>query len=448
MLNKVKGTKDYEPIEFQVKQIIYETFWRTAKKFGYVMIETPILESSNLFKRSVGDDSDIVNKEMYEFKDKGDRDICLRPEGTASFVRALIENKWYANYDKFAYFGPMFRYEQPQKGRYRQFYQAGFEFVAEKNYVKDAELIFAAYFLLLGLNIESKLIINCIGDKETRKNYEKALKEYLLPYKDQLNQISQQRLEKGGVLRILDDKMDSKHKFIKNAPKIKDFLSPESKEYFKKLTEYLEILCVDFEISNELVRGLDYYDEIVFEFVSTSKNTGSQGTIIGGGRYNNLIKELDGPELSSIGFALGVDRLISIFKENILNAYEIENSLNNHLIYLAASHSEESALLLNKLANLFLRFVFDSIKVEFKVLKPKKVYEKAKKYNAEILISDDIVNGTEMLMVKHLPTNDSIHVTKTTESFIDIIRFMADKQVENVDPDEIEELIEGVFENE
>ncbi|WP_426461458.1 histidine--tRNA ligase [Mycoplasma hafezii] len=450
MINKIKGTKDYNPVDYEVKKYIQTVFEETVNKFGFLMIETPIFESSSLFKRSVGDDSDIVNKEMYEFKDKGDRDICLRPEGTASFVRALIENKWYGtSWDKFAYFGPMFRYEQPQKGRYRQFYQAGVEFVGEKNYLKDAEVVLMAQILLNHLDVDTKLKINTIGDKESRKYYEIALKKYFEPFKDQLSKDSQMRLEKGGVLRILDDKVDAKLECVKNAPKIKDYLSNDSKEYFEKLTNVLKDWDIDFEISHELVRGLDYYDEFVFEFVSTDSNTGSQSTLIGGGRYSNLIKELDGPELSSVGFGFGVDRLISIIGEKFIKENHISEIVDSYTIYLAASESESNLEYLNSIANNFLRVIFSKVKTEYTLVKSKKIFDKARKVNAEILICDDKnLESKNLLVAKHLPSGDKITFPKTDQGVIDVVRFIADKEVDDIDADQIEELIEGVFEDE
>ncbi|MCU9934272.1 ATP phosphoribosyltransferase regulatory subunit [Mycoplasmopsis felis] len=199
----------------------------------------------------------------------------------------------------------MFRYEQPQKGRYRQFYQAGVEFVGEKNYLKDIAVIYLAASILDYLEVPYKLKINSIGNLESRRNYELSLKNYLIKFKDQLTPESQKRLLENNVLRILDDKIDSKLDFIKNAPKISDYLSEESKTYYNNVKIKLDELGIEYIESNELVRGLDYYDEVVFEFVADTKDVRSQSTIIGGGRYSNLIKELGGPDLSSVGFGFG-----------------------------------------------------------------------------------------------------------------------------------------------
>ncbi|WP_036452235.1 histidine--tRNA ligase [Mycoplasma buteonis] len=450
MISKIKGTKDYNPVDFEVKKFIQFIFEDTVNKFGFLMVETPIIESTNLFKRSVGDDSEIATKEMYEFLDKGKREICLRPEGTASFVRALIENKWFgSNWDKFAYFGPMFRYEQPQKGRYRQFYQAGVEFVGEKNYFKDAEIILMAQILLNNLEVETILKINTIGDLETRNRYEKALIEYFKPYVDQLSEDSQRRLKENKALRILDDKVDSKLEIVQNAPMIFDYLSDESKEYFTKLTDLLTEWGIEFEIAHELVRGLDYYDEIVFEFVSTDKNTGSQSTLIGGGRYSNLIKQLGGPELSSIGFGFGVDRLISIIGERVIEQNEITTALESASIYVAASENDENLKFLHGIINNYIRAIFSNVKIEYELIKSKKIFDRAKKVHAQIIICDDKnLEQKNLLLAKHLDSNDKIMFAKNEQGIIDLVRFMAEKEIDDVDVDQVEELIEGVFGNE
>ncbi|APJ38514.1 histidine--tRNA ligase [Mycoplasmopsis pullorum] len=334
MFNKVKGTIDYDFSRESVKNQMYEKFRKIVVNAGYRMVETPILESASLFKRAV-ENSEIANKEMYEFLDKGDRSIVLRPEGTASFVRAYVENKWFsyaAQFQKFAYFGPMFRYEQPQKGRYRQFYQAGIEFIGEKDPYKDFEVIKLAHEFLYnyrkGLSVSLK--INSIGDKDSRENYEKALYDFLIKHKSELSENSQQRLKDKKVLRILDDKVDSKLEFMKKAPRISDYLSQESYDYFNSLIELLNEQNIDFEIDLSLVRGLDYYDEIVFEFEVQNKKS-AKSAVIGGGRYSNLIAEIGGPQVSSIGFGIGIDRIIDILQDDQtfykkLSSYERECS--------------------------------------------------------------------------------------------------------------------------
>ncbi|QNM93496.1 histidine--tRNA ligase [Mycoplasma sp. Pen4] len=444
MINKIKGTKDFSTIEYMIKDFVTNAFESVIARHEYKMIETPILEQSSLFKRSVGD-SEIAKKEMYEFVDKGEREIALRPEGTASFVRALIENKWYTQDNlRFAYCGPMFRYEQPQKGRYRQFYQAGIEFVGEKNYLHDVDVILTAADLLDVFNVEYELQINSIGDETSRKNYEHALKEYLLPFKDQLSSISQERLESGRVLRILDDKVDSKHDFIKNAPKIHDYLSDSSREYFESILKMLDKFEVSYKVSDELVRGLDYYDEVVFEFVSTDKNVGSQSTLIGGGRYSNLISELDGPKISSVGFGFGVDRFIDLIRENFVEQTNVEEELRQVDVYIAMSNDQENVDYAFYLTNQHLRTFF-SADCEFDLIKSKKVFDKAQKRGAKVLIYDDKFLDKNLLCAKSLKTKDKIIFSKNTQGIADLFEFILDNCADDLDV-EIEEIEEYIDE--
>ncbi|MEE3928628.1 histidine--tRNA ligase [Mycoplasmopsis ciconiae] len=324
MIQKVKGTKDYYKDSMLLKEIVSKSIRDYLSVSGYSRIETPILEYSELFKRSV-EDSDIANKEMYEFKDKSDRDICLRPEGTASFVRFLIENKLHVSnpMQKYYYEGPMFRYEQPQKGRLRQFTQIGVENISEKNLYTDIETIQSAirsieraFFDLNQSRFQLTVHINTIGSKEDRAKYEEVLYNFLLPYKDQLSEISQKRLEEKKVLRILDDKVDSKLPFMKKAPLIKDYISKESYEHLGKIVEYLDQYTEAKIVEDKvLVRGLDYYDDIVFEIHASTRARESL-VVCGGGRYSNLINQLGGSNISSIGFAIGVDRILALSSFN------------------------------------------------------------------------------------------------------------------------------------
>ncbi|WLP85356.1 histidine--tRNA ligase [Mycoplasma seminis] len=443
MINKIKGTKDFSVTESILKDFVLTSFENVVTKHEFKMIETPIIEQTSLFKRSVGD-SEIAKKEMYEFKDKGDRELCLRPEGTASFVRAYIENKWYADdFDRFAYCGPMFRYEQPQKGRYRQFYQAGVEYVGGKNYLKDAEVIFTANELLELFNLEFELKINSIGDKQSRANYEEALYQYLIQYKDQLSQISQERLADKKVLRILDDKEDSKKPFMKNIPLIQDYLTVESKEYFENILKTLDANGIEYKVSNELVRGLDYYDEVVFEFVSTEKNAGSQATLIGGGRYSNLIAELGGPKVSSVGFGFGVDRLIDMIREDFAEVTEVEKQARHVDIYIAMSEYKENIDFAFWLANNHLRNFFTA-EVEYELIKSKKVMDKANKHTAEFIIYDDkMCGGDQLLSVKSLKTKDKMSFAKTQAGIADLFTFLIENVSDEaeIEIDEVEEYI-------
>ncbi|UUD36475.1 histidine--tRNA ligase [Mycoplasmopsis citelli] len=420
MINKVKGTIDYSIGQYTKKRAALSIFEYLVEKFGFSMIETPILEYAELFKRT-NQNSDMVQKEMFTFVDKGGREIVLRPEGTASFVRAFVNNKWYAQseIDKFAYWGPMFRYERPQSGRYRQFYQAGVEYVGDKNPYKDAHVIFTGQLLMdffaqkAGKKVELK--INSIGDEQTRIKYQEALKEFLLPYKDQLSEISQQRLASNNVLRILDDKVDSKLPFMKNAPQISHFYSPESKKYFQDVLDKLDLYEFKYKIDPNLVRGLDYYDEIVFEFIG--KTNQGETTLIGGGRYSDLIEELGGPKLSSVGFGFGVDRIIE-FLGDLLddtdNTRIVPNLgfVDNRDILIGAS---EKASVLENLYSFYLGLNFegDNFKMTFvpELTKSKKLFEMAKKQNVRFLLYEDPkISNPDIVVLKDLVKNKKIEL--------------------------------------
>lgn len=421
MFNRIKGTRDFGPQENNVTELIRSAFVNYARNYNFHLIETPIIEPATLYRRSVAS-SDIVKKEMYEFKDKGDRDIALRPEGTAGFVRALVENKWYATLKntKFAYYGPMFRYEQPQKGRYRQFNQAGMETVDTViNPYNDAELIIAAASLLQCLDVKCVLKINSIGDEVTRTRYQEELKKYFTKYKDQLNPISLERLE-NNVLRILDDKEESKKDFVKKAPKINKYLSKNSTEFFNKLTSILDFNNIKYQVDYSLVRGLDYYDEVVYEFVSTSKESGSQSTIIGGGRYSNLIKELGGPQLYACGFGFGVDRAA-----DIINDENKDNNDAEKINILVATTSEKNLDILFSLTNELRNY---GSKIEFikEVVKSKKIFDKAQKLQADVVIFDDNIQDHETFVAKSLNDNDRIMFQYNEDGYADLLDFLAE----------------------
>ncbi|AKJ52471.1 histidine--tRNA ligase [Metamycoplasma hominis] len=342
MFQRLKGTRDIYGLEEKVLNLIENKFFKIIKNYNFKRICTPIIEDANLFIRSVGETSDIVSKEMYLFKDNGQRDIALRPEGTASAIRAFVENK-INNLEptKLAYFGPMFRYERPQKGRYRQFIQGGVELIENSTIENNFEIIKLAYDFLKSLKISNiTLEINNLGSFESRNNYIEILKEYFSKYKEQLNEISLIRLQKN-VLRILDDKEEIKKDFVKNAPKLIDYLSSIEKERFKNLLDLLDEFEIKYVINPYLVRGLDYYNDIVFEFVSNSDALGSQCTVLGGGRYDGMIKSFGGPDIGSIGFAFGVDRLMEIIMSNIDNYPELNFNETILIAYLNEDEKNE-----------------------------------------------------------------------------------------------------------
>lgn len=343
MFNKLKGTRDIFGKTADIFNYIKNVFFSFTENYNYKFIETPIIEDANLFIRSAGETSDIVNKEMYIFKDNNQQLIALRPEATASTIRAYVQNK-INNFDgdnKFFYFGPMFRYERPQKGRYRQFYQGGVELIAPKSSLANFEIIKLAYDFLTKLKINDFIIeINNLGSFDSRNKYILDLKKYFTKYKCELSVLSQERLDKN-VLRIFDDKVDGEKDFVKKAPILWDYLSNEEKANFNELLKLLDKFKINYKINNFLVRGLDYYNDIVFEFVSNSEALGAKSTILAGGRYDGMIKEFGGPNKDSIGFAFGVDRLIEIVSSQIHLYPELIDNLDILIAYLNDNEKEE-----------------------------------------------------------------------------------------------------------
>ncbi|MBP5342661.1 histidine--tRNA ligase [bacterium] len=320
MFTKVKGTYDLLPKDAKKLSHIENYLKEVASLYGYQEIRVPILASSDLIHRSTGESSDIVSKETYDFIDRGDRPMTLRPEGTAPVIRAIIENKMYANYPlplKLFYYGDMFRYERPQKGRFREFRQFGVEVVGTNSPYMDAEVITLASTIFNSLRINNYYVrLNTLGDDESRTNYRNALKEY---FKDKLDSLCAdcKRRYETNPLRILDCKADKDNEVLLNAPKISDYLSDNSKAEFELVKSYLDTLKIPYVIDEQLVRGLDYYTNTIFEFVLKDNTLGQSGTICAGGRYNKLTKDLDGPELGSIGFAFGLERLMEIIDERV-----------------------------------------------------------------------------------------------------------------------------------
>lgn len=361
IINKAKGCYDLYGDEAKKFKMAEKVIEEVMGIYNINYIRTPVFENSELFRRGVGEETDIVSKEMYEFKDKSDRSLTLRPEGTAGVVRSYIENKMTNNLVKpvkFYYLEPMYRYERPQKGRYREFTQFGIEVLGESNPLIDMEVISAVIEIFNRLGLENiKLKINTLGDKETREKYKKLLIDHFNNYKDNLCSDCQRRLVTN-PLRILDCKIDREKEFFKEAPKIRDYLSEKSKKYFEKIEEYLKCLNIDYEIDDNLVRGLDYYDELVFEIEV------DYSTICGGGRYNRLVKELGGDDTCAFGFAIGMERFLSLL--------ELPKETEDLTYILALSDSErlEALKLARYLRNNNKRVDFDteskSLKSQFK----------------------------------------------------------------------------------
>ncbi|MGD9639364.1 MAG: histidine--tRNA ligase [Alphaproteobacteria bacterium] len=308
-LQTVRGTHDLVGEELKKHQFIEETIEKVVQTYGFSGLITPIFEFTDVFARSLGETTDVVTKEMYSFTDKGGESLTLRPEGTAGVVRAFISLGLQQNLPVKAFYkGPMFRYERPQKGRQRQFHQVGIELLGVDQPQGDVEVLLAGVDFLsaIGIYDKVKLEINSLGDKESRDNYKEKLISYLKKYETSLSEDSKNRLEKN-PLRVLDSKDDKDRDIVLNAPLFSDSLNDESKKFFDEVLSSLTDLGVKYELNQRLVRGLDYYSHTAFEFTTTE--LGSQGTVLGGGRYNGLVKQMGGSDVSGIGWAAGVERL-------------------------------------------------------------------------------------------------------------------------------------------
>ena len=322
-IQPVRGTTDLMPKQKSQMNTVIEKASLVASRYGFQDMETPIFEFTEVFTRPLGESSDVVAKETYSFEDRGRSSLTLRPEGTASVMRALISNGLTQSLpQKFYYAGPMFRYERPQKGRMRQFHQIGCEYIGSFNPLADAEVIgCAAQFLSeLGVLDTCILHLNSLGDTESRNNYRAKLVAFLSDYKNDLSIDSQRRLNEN-PLRILDSKVDEDREIIKNAPRLPASLTTQSKQHFEQVTNALDKAGINWKLDTNLVRGLDYYSHTAFEFITGE--LGSQGTVLGGGRYDGLSAMLGGPDMGAVGFAAGVERLALLIKQNDEFTYDI-----------------------------------------------------------------------------------------------------------------------------
>ncbi|KMK93922.1 histidine--tRNA ligase [Rossellomorea marisflavi] len=337
-----RGTQDILPGEVEKWQYIEKVATDLCRAYQYNEIRTPIFESSELFTRGVGDTTDIVQKEMYMFEDRGGRSLALRPEGTASVVRSFVGNKLFGNANqptKLFYTGPMFRYERPQAGRYRQFVQFGVEALGSEDPAIDAEVLSLAMGIYKKLGLRKlKLVINSLGDGGSRQAHREALINHFKPRIGEFCSDCQNRLEKN-PLRILDCKKDRDHELMATAPSILDYLNEESKAYFEKVQSYLTSMDVEFVVDPTLVRGLDYYNHTAFEIMSEAEGFGAITTLCGGGRYNGLVQEIGGPETPGIGFAFSIERLIAA-----LEAEKVELPIHQGVdCYIVAMGEEAKA---------------------------------------------------------------------------------------------------------
>ena len=334
-LQKPKGTQDILPKDSGKWQYVEEFARNTFKKYNYAEIRTPLFEHYEVISRSVGDTTDIVTKEMYDFYDKGDRHITLRPEGTAPVVRSYVENKLFApeiqKPVKLYYMGSMFRYERPQAGRLREFHQIGVECFGSNNPATDVETIAMAAQFFNEIGIQGvTLQLNSLGNAESRAAYRQALIDYLTPLKDSLSKDSQRRLEEN-PLRVLDSKEKEDKLAVENAPSILDYLDEESPSHFQAVRSMLEALGIPYVINTNMVRGLDYYNHTIFEF--TADVAGNELTICAGGRYDSLVAYFGGPETAGFGFGMGVERLLLVLEKQGVEL-PLEDSLDVYIAVL------------------------------------------------------------------------------------------------------------------
>ena len=406
MITKPKGCYDVTGEVAKKYQRICEVVSAYAKIYNYKYIRTPLFESTELFKRGVGDTTDIVQKETYDFTDRGGRSFTLRPEGTAGVVRNFIEDKLYGNQSsvvKEFYIGTMYRYERPGLGRNREFTQFGVECLGSDDEMMDAEVISFSYNILKELGLDVTVKINNLGSVEDRENYKNALVEYLTPHINDLCEDCQNRI-KTNPLRILDCKVDDQSEILKNAPSILDYHSKESNDRFNKILTYLDYLDIDYEVDNTFVRGLDYYDYMVYELkLNDSLALG------GGGRYNHLVKNLGGPEVPAVGFACGIERII-----NEMN----DESFNNIDVYVMCVNDEEKIKANIITQDLRLNNIICENNIMGKSLKAQ--FKEADNMNAKNLIilnSEDLSKG--LITVKDNVTKEEVKVPE--DEIIDYI---------------------------
>ncbi|ARJ49935.1 histidine--tRNA ligase [Staphylococcus lutrae] len=406
MIHIQRGTQDILPVETEKWRYIEQKLHRLMEVYNYKEIRTPIFESTDLFARGVGDSTDVVQKEMYTFKDKGDRSITLRPEGTAGVVRSYIENKMQGLPNqpvKLYYNGPMFRYERKQKGRYRQFNQFGVEAIGSENPSIDAEVLAMVMHIYQSFGLKKlKLVINSVGDIESRKAYQEALREHFQPVIHNYCQDCQQRI-KTNPMRILDCKVDRHQPEIQTAPAIEDFFNEASKSYFEAVKSHLDRLGVPYVVDPRLVRGLDYYTHTAFELMMDNENyDGAITTLCGGGRYNGLLELLDGPNETGIGFALSIERLILALEEE-----NIAFPQSNHIDLFVATMGEEAdqfaVTLLNRL-----RHQNISVDKDYLSRKLKGQMKQADRLNATytLVIGEEELKTGEVA-VKHMASGES-----------------------------------------
>jgi histidyl-tRNA synthetase len=413
-----RGTQDILPGESEKWQYIEQMVRDICRRYNYKEIRTPIFEHTELFLRGVGDTTDIVQKEMYTFEDRGGRSITLRPEGTASVVRSFVENKMYGDPNqpiKLYYVGPMFRYERPQAGRFRQFVQFGVEALGSNDPAIDAEVIALAMEIYQTLGLKKlKLVINSLGDKESRIAHREALVNHFKGRIHEFCEDCQTRLEKN-PLRILDCKKDRNHELMATAPSIIDYLNDESRHYFEKVQMYLTKLGVEFEVDPRLVRGLDYYNHTAFEIMSNAEGFGAITTLCGGGRYNGLVQEIGGPETPGIGFALSIERLLAALEAEGISL-PVAEGIDCYVVALGEKAKDESVVIVDKL-----RKAGIAAEKDYQDRKVKAQFKAADRLQAKyVAIIGDEELEKNVINVKDMETGEQVEVA--LDSFTEYLR--------------------------
>lgn len=420
MIQVPRGTQDILPSESYKWQFIEKKLAEVAKSYNYKEIRTPVFESTELFVRGVGGSTDIVNKEMYTFQDKGDRSLTLRPEGTAPVVRSYIENKMQHDVEqptKLYYLAPMFRYERKQKGRYRQFVQFGIEAIGVEDPLIDVEVISMLMNIYQSFGLKKlKLKINSIGDIDSRNEYNKALVEHFSPRIGEFCSDCQSRINTN-PMRILDCKKDKDHELVQTAPRMYDYLNDESKAYFEAVKNKLDDLDIEYEVDYNLVRGLDYYTHTAFELMSDSDGFGAITTLCGGGRYNGLLELLDGPQKTGIGFALSIERLLLALEAEGITIPD-ESGIELYICTMTDEARDVASTLLH-----MLRKNNISAEMDYENRKLKAQMKDADRKNARytIVLGDDELSS-EAVDIKEMDTGNSKNV-----KFDELIQFLEDQ---------------------
>ena len=414
----IRGMNDLLPENTSVWQKIEKVIRSTLNSYGYQEVRMPIVEKTNLFCRAIGEVTDVVEKEMYSFEDRAKEHLSLRPEGTAGCVRACIEhNMIYNQEQRLWYMGPMFRHERPQKGRYRQFHQTGVEVFGLTGPDIDAEIIALTYSLWkkFGIENELELQINSLGSSQERAEYKKALVAFLEAHFDELDEDCKRRTHTN-PLRVLDTKDENVAELLKNAPKLSDYFGEETKAHFDSLLSYLDKLGIKYTINNRLVRGLDYYNLTVFEWVTTA--LGAQGTVCGGGRYDTLVEQLGGALTKAVGFALGMERLVLLLET--LQKVKPDSAADVYVL-----GSGEGCELRQLQVSSFLRDSLENVRI-FNHCgggKFKKQFQRADKSGAKVAViigESEIANNT--VTIKNMCDKDSEQKEYTLEESVKIIK--------------------------